>query len=372
MHTRNLARYDQLWPGVPAALLAAGLFGASTPFAKLLLGTVDPWLLAGMFYLSAGIGLAAVRFLRRVLRAPIVGLQLRRADLPLLAAITLSGAIVGPVLFMYGLAHTSAANGSLLLNLEGIATLGIAWLVLGENVDRRLFAGALAIVAGAALLSWQGEFAVDLGALLIAGACLAWAIDNNISRQVSEADPTAIAMIKGLAAGTVNIAIALFGGAELPDTRILLGAGVVGFLGYGVSLSLFIYALRHIGTARTSAYFSSAPFVGAVLAVAFLGEPVTGALLAAGALMGVGLWLHIAEQHDHEHRHEALMHEHLHEHDDHHKHDHPVDEEKAPHVHAHEHSPLLHKHPHYPDAHHRHGRARGTNTRSRTTEMMDF
>lgn len=358
MHTRNLARYDHLWPGVPAALLAAGLFGASTPFAKLLLGTVDPWLLAGMFYLSAGIGLAAVRFLRRVLRVPIVGLQLRRADLPLLAAITLSGAVVGPVLFMYGLAHTSAANGSLLLNLEGIATLGIAWFVLGENVDRRLFAGALAIVAGAALLSWQGEFAIDLGALLIAGACLAWAIDNNISRQVSEADPTAIAMIKGLAAGTVNIAIALSGGAALPGLNTALGAALVGFLGYGASLSLFIYALRHLGTARTSAYFSSAPFVGALLAIVLLGEPVTVTLLAAAALMSVGLWFHIAERHEHDHQHEVLSHEHLHLHDDHHEHGHVADEGSEPHVHVHEHAPLLHKHPHYPDAHHRHGRAR--------------
>ena len=219
---------------------------------------------------------------------------------------------------MFGLARTEAAGASLLLNLEGLATLGIAWVVFRENVDKRLLLGAFAILAGAVLLTWQGRAAFDWGAVLIAGACLAWGIDNNLTRKLSSADPVQIAMVKGLVAGTVNLSLALFQGASLPGITTILAASGVGFLGYGVSLVLFVLGLRHLGTARTGAYFSLAPFIGAVLAILLLHNPVSVRLFIAGGLMALGLWLHLSERHEHEHSHEELEHDHAHTHDEHH------------------------------------------------------
>jgi drug/metabolite transporter (DMT)-like permease len=343
-------------PGILFALMSAALFGASTPFAKLLLGSVDPWLMAGLLYLGAGIGLLLVHLSRGVLHMPAIEAPLRRADLPWLALVIAAGGVCGPLLLMVGLARTDAAGTSLLLNLEGLATMGIAWVVFHENVDRRLLLGALAILAGAVLLSWQGRASFQWGALPIAGACVCWGIDNNLSRKLSSSDPMQIAMLKGLCAGMVNFMLALLHGAALPPVGTVLLVGVVGFLGYGVSLALFVLGLRDLGTARTGAYFSLAPFVGAVLAVVMLGEPLTAQLIVAGGLMGVGLWLHLAERHDHEHVHEALEHDHRHRHDEHHRHEHGPDAPAGePHTHWHRHPPLVHRHPHYPDLHHRHG-----------------
>jgi len=239
-----------------------------------------------------------------------------------------AGGIGGPLLLMLGLARTDAASASLLLNLEGLATMAIAWLWFRENVDRCLLMGAFAILAGAVLLSWQGRAALDVGSVLIAGACLCWGIDNNPTRKLSSADPVQIAMLKGLVAGTV------------------------GFFGYGVSLARFVLGLRHFGAARTRAYFSLTPFVGATLAVVMPGDPISATSLASAGLMGIGLWLHLAEQHVHE----ALEHEHRHSHDMHHRHEHaPGVDTSEPHAHRHRHTPMVHRHPHYPDLHHRHG-----------------
>lgn len=346
-------------PGAVLGLASAALFGASTPLAKLLLGEVSPWLLAGLLYLGSGLGLAAVHLGRRFLGIEPPEAPLRRADLPWLAAVILAGGIVGPVLLMLGLSVTPASSAALLLNLEGLATMGIAWAVFRENADRRIVFGALCILAGAALLSWQdaaGE--VGWGAFGIVGACLAWGIDNNLTRKLSAADPVQIAMLKGLVAGAVNLVLALWHGATLPPAGPLLGAGAVGFLGYGVSLVLFVLALRHLGAARTGAYFSMAPFIGALLALGLFGESPTARLVAAAMLMGVGLYLHLVEHHDHEHEHEELVHEHAHVHDEHHRHAHGPDEPAGePHVHVHRHAPMVHRHPHYPDLHHRHTHA---------------
>jgi drug/metabolite transporter (DMT)-like permease len=342
-------------PGILLALLSAALFGASTPVAKIILGNVDPWVLAGLLYLGAGIGLAVVHLTRNALRLPAIEAPLRRADIPWLAAVILAGGILGPVFLMFGLARTEAASASLLLNLEGLATMGIAWIAFRENVDRRLLIGAFAILAGAALLSWQGRSSFNLGAVLIVAACVSWGIDNNLTRKLSSADPVQIAMLKGLVAGVMNLALALSQGAALPSAGIVLAAGLVGFLGYGVSLALFVLGLRHLGTARTGAYFSLAPFIGALLSLVLLHEPLTLRLVASGCLMAMGLWLHLTERHDHEHVHEAMEHEHRHTHDEHHQHAHaPGTPVKEPHTHWHRHKPLVHRHPHYPDLHHRH------------------
>ena len=342
--------------GIAFALASAVLFGASTPFAKLLLGSVDPWLMAGLLYIGAGLGLAVVHILRSALQLPAIEARLKRSDAPWLAAVILFGGVLGPLFLMLGLARTDAATASLLLNLEGLATMGIAWVVFRENVDRRLLLGAFAILAGAALLSWRGQASFQLNALLIAGACLCWGIDNNLTRKLSSSDPVQIAMLKGLVAGAVNLALALWQGAVLPSSGTIAAVGVVGFLGYGVSLALFVLGLRHLGTARTGAYFSLAPFIGALLAVAILGEDPSMPLIFAGALMGIGLWLHLAERHDHEHLHDPLEHERRHRHDAHHHHEHTAtDPPCEPHTHWHRHVHMVHRHPHYPDLHHRHG-----------------
>ena len=337
-----------LWPGVPLALGSAVLFGAAPPLSKLLLGAVSPFMLAGLLYLGAGIGLAIYNLFRRS------GALLRRADLPWLAAAVGAGGVVGPALLMFGLSRTTASSGALLLNLEGLATMAIAWVVFRENVDRRLLLGAFSILAGACLLSWGGDsLALNSGALLIALACLAWGVDNNLTRMVSAADPVAIAMLKGLIAGGVNVALAFQFGARAPAIGYFVEAAALGALAIGASLVMFILALRHLGAARAGAYFSLSPFIGAVLAIALLGEPVTIRLALSAVLMGVGLWLHLAERHDHEHRHEPTEHEHSHVHDAHHQHQHtgPVTE---PHSHWHRHEPMRHAHVHYPDLHHRH------------------
>jgi drug/metabolite transporter (DMT)-like permease len=348
------------WPGAPMALASAALFGASTPFAKLLLGrVVDAGLLAGLLYLGSGLGPALTHATRQAAGGPAVEAPLRRSDLRWLALVVLSGGVIGPLLLMLGLSRTPASSAALLLNLEGLATMAIAWLWFGENVDRRLLTGAFAILAGAVLLSWQGgPTGLGLGALAIAGACLAWGVDNNLTRKLSSADPVQIAMIKGLVAGVVNLGLALARGATLPDSSALAGAAAIGFLGYGVSLVLFVLALRHLGAARTGAYFSTAPFLGAVLAIALFDEPITVQLLGAAVLMTIGLYLHLAERHDHQHAHKAIEHEHRHVHDEHHQHAHgPGDPSGEPHTHRHRHAPMVHRHPHYPDLHHRHGHA---------------
>jgi drug/metabolite transporter (DMT)-like permease len=207
------------------------------------------------------------------------------------------------------------------------------------------------------VLSWSGQPQLSglLGPLAIVGACLAWGLDNNLTRKVSLADPLQIVELKGLIAGPVNLALGFLAGGQVPGLTATVLAGLVGFLGYGVSLVLFVYALRHLGTARTGAYFSAAPFLGAVAALALLDEPLTIQLLVAGLLMALGVWLHLTEQHEHEHVHEPMEHVHPHVHDEHHQHVHtPDDPPGEPHTHAHRHEPLRHRHPHVPDMHHLH------------------
>ncbi|CCV08670.1 conserved membrane hypothetical protein [Mesorhizobium metallidurans STM 2683] len=353
--------HSYLWPGVPLALGSAALFGAAPPLSKLLLNTVDPFMLAGLLYFGAGIGLAIYRLLRGR-EAKASEAQLDRKDIPWLALAIGMGGVVAPVLLMFGLTLNTASSSALLLNLEGLATMAIAWVVYRENVDRRLLFGAFAILAGAVLLSWEGNgVAFNLGALLVAGACAAWGLDNNFTRKISATDPVVIAMLKGLVAGIVNLGLGLVAGASLPAAPFVAAAAAVGFFVIGVSLVMFILALRHLGTARTGAYYSLAPFIGALLAIAILGDPLSLRLAIAGLLMGVGLWLHLSERHEHEHEHEALEHEHSHVHDEHHRHDHDGHDHDGavtePHSHWHRHSPMRHKHPHYPDMHHRHDHA---------------
>jgi drug/metabolite transporter (DMT)-like permease len=339
--------------GVQAAIASAVLFGAGTPLAKVLLGDVSPWLLAGLLYTGSGVGLAVWRLVRR---APRVRLQ-RHEITPLIGAIFFGG-LLAPVLLMAGLSAMPASGASLLLNAEAVFTAVLAWVVFRENVDRRIALGMAAIVVGAVILSVPaGAAAGPLWPMLaILAACLCWGLDNNLTRKVALKDATWLAAVKGAVAGPVNLLLAFLWGATLPSVGATLAALIVGLFAYGVSLSLFIVGMRHIGTARAGAYFSVAPFFGAVIAVV-MGEPVTWPLIVAAALMALGVWLHLTERHEHEHTHDPLTHDHWHAHDEDHQHEHPegmVVPARGWHRHGHSHEEVTHTHEHYPDAHHRH------------------
>jgi drug/metabolite transporter (DMT)-like permease len=342
------------------ALAAAVLFGASAPFAKLLLVGIGPQLLAGLLYLGSGIGLGVLWLRRRHSAEFARETPLTRRDIPwLIGAITFGGAL-GPLLLMIGLTRTPASAASLLLNLEGVFTALFAWFVFHENFDRRIALGMLAIVAGGIALSWEGRVSWRgmTGPLAVAGACLCWAIDNNLTQEVSAGDPVQITMVKGLVSGSVNTVIAFLLGASWPAAPRVGAALVLGFLSYGVSLVFFVFALRNLGTARTGAYFSTAPFVGALLSLAIFRERPTTLFVVASGLMALGVWLHLSERHVHEHRHENMEHDHAHVHDEHHQHAHaagdPPMTDPKPHTHRHRHEPMVHSHTHYPDIHHRH------------------
>lgn len=342
-------------PAVVAALVAALLFGASTPFAKQLLRDVSPVLLAGLLYLGSGIGLGITRLIRdRGWRTPSMS---GSEWLWLMLAIGFGG-VLGPLALMLGLMTTSAATASLLLNLEAVLTAVIAWVVFRENTDRHVVLGMLAIIAGAVLLAWprpHENTGLGWGTLLIASACLCWALDNNFTRKVSATDALFLAGLKGTVAGVVNTGIALALGATLPALPAISEAMVVGLLGYGVSLVLFVLALRGLGTARTGAYFSTAPFLGAAIAILAFGDHASMLFWVAAILMGVGVWLHLTERHEHMHTHQAITHTHRHVHDIHHQHTHDFPWDGIePHAHPHTHDPITHSHPHYPDIHHQH------------------
>ena len=345
--------------GVLYALLSAALFGASTPFAKHLTASVSPVMLAALLYLGSGIGLALWFGVRKLL-APAGDtsvVALRAPDVPWLAGAIFSGGVAGPILLMIGLTITPASSASLLLNLEGVLTAMLAWFVFRENFDRRIFIGMVFIVIAGALLSWSDrpELGVPWGPLAIVAACLCWAIDNNLTRKVSASDPVQIACLKGVVAGSVNLGIALSLGQQLPGWNTMAAAGAVGLCGYGFSLVLFVLALRHLGTARAGAYFSAAPFAGAVISMLMFAERPGLAFWVAAGLMGIGIWLHLTESHDHHHEHEPLEHDHVHRHDAHHQHEHLAGTDTSePHAHPHQHLSLAHSHAHYPDIHHRH------------------
>lgn len=342
------------------ALGAALLFGASTPLAKLLGVDVAPQLLAGLLYLGSGAGLALVLLARFLLHrgshAQLAALRIPIRELPWLAGAILAGGVLGPVFLMSGLGTTDAAAASLLLNVEGVMTALVAWLVFNENADLQIVLGMVAIVAGGVLLSLQpGTVMLSSGSMLIVAACLCWAVDNNLTRKVSTNDALLVACLKGLCAGATNTGLALALGARLPDQGPLLAALALGFAGYGLSLALFVVALRGLGTARTGAYFSVAPLFGVLVSMLLWPAWPADLFWVAAGLMGIGVWLHIRERHEHDHTHQPLDHAHPHVHDVHHRHQHDFEWDGVePHVHPHRHAVLTHRHAHFPDVHHQH------------------
>jgi drug/metabolite transporter (DMT)-like permease len=347
------------WTAVFYALASAALFGISTPAAKVLLESIHPGVLAGLLYCGAGIGVAMVLWIRPMVLGSSSAPEsaLTRSDLPWLAGAIGAGGVVGPILLMAGLSQTDASTASLLLTLEGAATAMMAWFIFHEGFDRRIAFGLLCLVAGAAVLSWSGSptWGAFIGPLAIIGACVAWGLDNNLTRKVSLADPLQIVALKGLVAGPINLILGFGAGGTVPDPVPMVVALIVGFVCYGLSLVLFVVSLRHLGTARVAAYFSTAPFFGATAAVVALSEPMSGQLVIAGAFMALGVWLHLTEHHEHEHIHEPLAHAHPHIHDENHQHVHEKNDPPGePHSHRHVHAWLKHSHQHMPDLHHRH------------------
>jgi drug/metabolite transporter (DMT)-like permease len=315
-------------------------------------------MLAGLLYLGSGIGLALLLLARRLRRRQesSASISIPRAEMPWLLGAVLFGGVLGPALLMAGLTRTGAAEASLLLNVEGVLTALIAWLVFKENADRQIVLGMVAIVAGGALLSWEpGSATLSLGSLFIIGTCACWGIDNNLTRKVSTNDSMLVACIKGVVAGSVNTGIALSAGASVPAVLPLAASLLVGFFGYGLSLTLFVVALRTLGTARAAAYFSVAPLLGVLVSFVLWPELPSHLFWITAALMALGVWFHVRERHEHAHTHESLLHRHPHRHDEHHQHQHDFAwAGEEPHVHEHRHEVLTHKHPHYPDIHHRH------------------
>jgi drug/metabolite transporter (DMT)-like permease len=336
--------------GAAFGLAAAVLFGASAPLSKLLLPSAGPLSLAALLYLGAGAGLALIGWLR----PKAAEARLRRADAPVLAGIVLAGGVAGPVLLLLGLQRLPALTSALLLNIEAPFTMLLAVTLFGEHLTRREAVGAVLVVAGAAVIQPGGLQGDSIGVLAIAGACFCWALDNNLTQRLSLRDPIAVARFKTLAAGAISFGLALllrepFGA---PGGALLLGA-----LSYGLSLALYVHALRILGAARGAALFATAPFAGALLSILILGERASWRDGAAALLMVAGVAAFLRSRHSHEHLHEAVEHDHLHVHDEHHQHQHdgPFEE---PHSHPHRHEALWHEHPHVSDAHHRHSHDR--------------
>ena len=335
--------------GLLPALAAPALFGAGAALTKVQLAGVHPVLMAGLLYLSAGVGLGLWCLLRPGAEARVV-----KADLPRLAAVAACGGVAAPALLMTGLSALPASHASLLLNLEAPLTALLAWGLFKEHVGRRAALGIALVTFGAAVLSGlesggKGPFWAYAATV---AACFFWALDNNLTQGLAERDPLQVAALKGAAAGAFNVAAGVALGALFPRGGALIWIALIGLLSYGVSLACYLTALRRFGAARTAMYISLAPFFGSAVAVCFLHEPLTHALGMASLLMGAGVWLAVAERHEHGHVHDEA-HEHLHAHDEHHPHEHDDDVQGA-HSHAHSHVGLAHSHPHAPDIHHRH------------------
>jgi drug/metabolite transporter (DMT)-like permease len=337
------------------ALLASVFFAASAPVAKALLFRVDPVMLAACLYLGSGLGLLVLKITLYRLK-PNAEAHLVKADLPWLLGAILAGGIAAPIVLMYGLRNTSASTASLLLNFEGIATSVIAAGMFREALGKRVWMAVLLVCTASIILSWDRseKMNVSIGALGIVTACILWGLDNNLTRHISAKDPVMITIIKGIAAGMVSLSLAIVLGNRLPSLRHLGMALTLGFFAYGLSIVFFIMALRNLGAARTSVYFGTAPFIGALFSCVLLKEVPGVLFLLAMPLMIAGAFCLLVEKHDHAHTHPPIEHDHIHDHDDeHHEHDHEPTSDGF-HSYRHRHDPITHSHPHTPDIHHRH------------------
>jgi drug/metabolite transporter (DMT)-like permease len=357
-----MSRFFSLQRYAIYVLAAAALFGASAPIAKLLLEQMSPVTLAALAYCGGGLALMCAWLIRQA-RAKsdhpaAVSSPWTRAEVLSMTGAIVTGGVLAPTILFWSLAKLPAGNAALLLNFEGLLTTLLAALIFREAVARRVWLAMVLMVIAGGVLSAAGTAASlavipTLGVIL---ACALWGLDNNLTRAVSHRDALGIAALKCVVAGSTNALIGWAVGTSFATSApTVLAALTLGALSYGLSLVLFVGALAHLGSARTAAHFGTAPFFGAALAIAVLGEPVTASLIAAIVLTALSTWLVLTERHSHVHTHEPVEHEHLHVHDQHHQHEHAGDEGPAPHRHPHKHEPLSHAHEHLPDLHHRHG-----------------
>lgn len=345
---------------VVQAIAAAVLFGSSAPIAKLLLGQIEPIPLAAFLYLGSGLGLLLYRSLRTADKSSSIEARLTKGDLPWLVGALLAGGVAAPIVLLFGLRSTPASTASLLLNFEGTATTVIAALVFREAIGRQVWWAVVFITSASILLSLNpgGEWGISLGAAGVIGACILWGLDNNFTRNISAKDPLEIVTIKGIGAGSFSLLLALALHSSFPGAAAMLGAMVLGCFCYGLSIVLFILAMRGLGAARTSAFFGAAPFVGSLLSIILFRESPGILFITSLLVMVLGTVLLLIEKHEHGHLHNSLEHEHRHRHEDeHHNHRHEGEENLASefHSHVHTHEMYEHSHPHTPDLHHRHG-----------------
>ncbi|WP_407307107.1 EamA family transporter [Desulfosporosinus sp. SB140] len=351
MKNRNIA-------SMLKALVAGALFGASTPISKLLLGEIAPTLMVSFLYLGSGIGLFLLRYVQSSDTSFSAEARLTKNDWPWITGAVLVGGIIAPIVLMFSLKNTPAATASLLLNFEGVATTLIAVVVFKEAVGKRIWSAVLLITLAIILLSWNssGQWGLSIGAVGVISACILWGMDNNFTRNVSAKDPLSIVMIKGLSAGTFSLILSLVLGYSFPSIGSVIEAMLLGCFSYGLSIILFIRAMRELGSTRASALFGAAPFVGTLLSVVIFKENLTSLFFLSLPIMSIGAVLLLMEDHDHLHEHKPTVHEHRHSHDSHHIHRHLKEElpKWGGHSHVHEQELIVHKHPHTPDIHHRH------------------
>jgi drug/metabolite transporter (DMT)-like permease len=348
------------------AILAAVFFGFSAPLAKLLLGDIDPIFLAGLLYIGSGLGTLIFRLIRRIFSAGVEKeARLNRQDLPGLLGAIIFGGVVAPIILMFSLRATPAATASLMLNFEGVATTLLAYALFHESIGGKVIIAIVLVTLASILISWQpgGAWGITLGALGVLAACFFWGLDNNFTRTISAKDPLQIVTIKGLAAGMFSCLLSLVLGKPLPMLSQGLLAMLLGSISYGLSIVLFVYAMRGLGVARTSTLFGLAPFIGMLISFLIFRDTLTVLFFIAIPLMVLGAWFLLNEDHIHTHVHPELHHEHRHNHTDgHHNHEHT--EMLSPlvknHSNLHVHNKQEHSHSHNPDIHHRHAHASGT------------
>lgn len=337
------------------ATLSAVLFGISPVLCKMVIGEMSPALLAGLLYLGSGVGLQILLLFQRRNSLRELRQLSPQQRFKLLGAV-LSGGIIAPLCLTYGIKYGTASEVTLLLNLETVATTVIAWLIFKENISPRVWAGKALILIAASIvvLKSDGGFDFSLSGILIVFACIFWGIDNNLTRDVEELSSTVLASVKGLGAGVFTILLALLFSSGTATAVQVGGSLLIGALSYGLSLVLFVEALRKIGSARTATYFAIGPFIGTLMSIALLGDRPPTSYWFAMSLMLAGVFLLYNEVHRHLHTHKSMTHTHKHVHDEHHQHEHEEGEAAAPHEHLHVHDVIIHSHGHWPDIHHRH------------------
>lgn len=343
------------------AILASVLFGASAPLSKILLGQIEPIPLASLLYIGSGTGLTLLQlFLSVTKKQNIEEAKLKKADIPWLIGAIVAGGVIAPIILMISLKNTPASTASLLLNFESVATTLIAILFFKENIGKQLWKAIICITLASIILSWDfsNQWGFSLGALGIISACICWGIDNNFTRNISAKNPFTIVTIKGLAAGFFSLFLAFILRNHFPSIKVILIIILLGFICYGLSTVLFVFAIRQLGSARTSALFGTAPFIGAMLAFIICGDIPGIMFFISLPIMVIGTALLLKEEHNHIHRHEHIQHEHKHCHTDlHHNHIHTKEQEPSGngyHTHVHIHEQIEHSHEHTPDIHHRH------------------